>query len=670
MSRTMWMGGKERAVLGRMRDRAAGGERRAGRYPLGLVVGLVASVWAGGLMAPALAEEEKAARSLRAVLDSIERPTITGVMDAPEVLTVGRAEIRPRAGSRLSVLSIDDGRQVGYLLEGAAQLTYRVEDRFSVAPARLNLKEAKGLDVKEADGLLVTSTGLTGAAVWGWDLDLGDGPVEPVTGRELPKWLVRILDAKYSNNPGRDLLASDWHGDPGFRWALFRAEGEDLVLDVDPRPLSRTEALARLYELPGMSRNEAWERRYLLPLTSQPIDRPWWEAEDIEFLATETELDVVNAEGMHVKVETRTRIQSRRDGLRLLPMQLLSGVFDDNDWRPYRVLGLTVDGQPAAYVHRGRELLIALPEPMQSGDSIWLEVESAGEILRRPSGDNYWRLGFSSWYPRPGAGGAAWAEYRVSAQVPAPYRVFAGGELLESEDGVRDESGNEVSRVSTHLEGPMQHMVVIAGKYRTFTKELGGNRIHVSSYASVKEKEADRVGQLVLSMMDCLGVWLGVPYPFQDLQVVEVNQWGWAQAPPGVIFVTQEAFLTRASAQLGDNTRSLAAIFSRGINERVAHEVAHAWFPHVAKVVRGEENWLSESLADYASAVCLEQRMANKRKAKQLFERQLGDWKNYSKEAGDATSVYLANHLAGFDDAPRIRYQLLYGRGPLVLHAI
>ena len=197
-----------------------------------------------------------------------------------------------------------------------------------------------------------------------------------------------------------------------------------------------------------------------------------------------------------------------------------------------------------------------------------------------------------------------------------------------------------------------------------------GDRVHVSSYASVKKEAARSVAQVVLSVKDCLETWLGVPYPFQDLQVIEVQQWGWGQAPPGLIFITQEAFLTRASSRIDSATELGAATTARGINERVAHEVAHGWFPHVAKVVRPEENWLSESLADYTSAVCLAQRMANKREGKQRFERQLRKWKILSKEAGDAASVYLAHHLSGDADDWRIRRALLYGRGPLVLHAI
>ncbi len=454
------------------------------------------------------------------------------------------------------------------------------------------------------------------------------------------------------------------NGDSGFRWALFHAAGEELVLDVDPRPAARVEALFRLDKIRSPHAGPYIGRRFLTELAAQPIGRPWWESTSMEFAAISTEIEVKNDRGDHAQVTTRTRIRALRDGLQLLPMRHLDGVLSDNVWHEYRIVDLLVDGEPAPFVHREESLLIALPGGLQTGDTLLLEVQAEGDILQRPAGDNYWRLGGAAWYPKPGGGGQEWAEIRVSVDVPDPFVPFTGGEIL----GSSSEGGR--NRVETRLNAPMESAMVVAGKYRTVMEELDDARVHISTYASAKAEATRRVGQVVLSIMDCLESWLGVPYPFQDLQVVEVNSWGWGQAPPGLIFVTQEAFLTRASSKIDDESAVLSSATARGINARVAHEVAHAWFPHVSKVVRAEENWLSESLADYASAFCLEQKMASKKKGKQLFDRQLREWKAWSKEAGDASSVYLANHLGAGADAGTIWRQLLYGRGPLALHAI
>ncbi len=635
----------------------------AGCWPLFRAAILVAVLFAGGLEAVSSAEPVSAP-GLVGDFNEVENPTITGEVDPPATLSIGRAEIRPEPGSRLFLLSVH-GRDAGYLLEGHAELVYRVEEPFSVPAARHNLKRADGITVRMVEGTLIASTRLAGAAVWGRDIDLGDRPARPAAGRQLPQWLRSILDKKFLANPARDFLCADRNGEPSYRWAIFHGAGEELVLDVDPRPSAQSEHLFRLLKPRSASLGPLSGRRFPETLAAQPIGRSWWDAEAIEFASVDTEIQVKNDKGDHVQVTTRTRLRSLRDGLLLLPMRHLDGAFGSGGrWQELRTIRLVVDGQPAPYVHRDGQLLVALPRRSQRGDSFLLEVVAEGDILERPSGDSYWRLGGEAWYPKPGVGGLEWAEIRITAEVRSPFLPFAGGEILESG------SSGGVNRVRTRLKAPMRTAMVIAGKYRTVTEEQDGTRIHISSYASVKKVAARRVAQVVLSVKGCLETWLGVPYPFQDLQVIEIKQWGWGQAPPGLIFITQEAFLTQAVAQTTLLTESGAASFSRGINERVAHEVAHAWFPHVSKVVRSEESWLSESLAEYASAVCLELSMANQR-GKRLFERQLREWKNRSKDAGGSTSVYLANLLASTGaDGRRIRRDLLYGRGPLVLHAI
>jgi aminopeptidase N len=90
----------------------------------------------------------------------------------------------------------------------------------------------------------------------------------------------------------------------------------------------------------------------------------------------------------------------------------------------------------------------------------------------------------------------------------------------------------------------------------------------------------------------------------------------------------------------------------------------------VAKVVRTEENWLSESFADYASAVCLERTLGDRGTARFVWDRQVREWKSRSDDIGDGASLFLWAYLAGGDDDARATRDLLYAKGPLVLHAL
>ena len=73
--------------------------------------------------------------------------------------------------------------------------------------------------------------------------------------------------------------------------------------------------------------------------------------------------------------------------------------------------------------------------------------------------------------------------------------------------------------------------------------------------------------------------------------------WVFGQAPPNIIYITQEAFVARRDV--------LTQIYSEGVNARLAHEVAHGWWGHVAKLSSLENQWLSESTADYYGALAM-----------------------------------------------------------------
>lgn len=639
------------------------------RAPSAAPLLLAAALLLAHAAAAASAEVSAGAGELKPAADAIDRPAVGGVVPWTAPLEVGRARIAPGAGATARVL-VADGKPVGLLLDGPATVVYRIEDRFSIPVAAHDLRRAGGVTVTPGAGVLTVTLPVTGAAVWGWDLREAAAAPAAAPGGALPAWLARILDLRLDDNPARDLLVAAANGEGGYRWAVFHGSADDFVLDVDPRPAARAEALARWVPVtrdagPYAGRLSAEE------MAEQPIGRAWWEPPAVEFLSTDTEIAARNEQGDHLAVTCRTRVESLRDGLRMLTFALTDEILDPHlKLRTYRIDRLTVDGQPARYLHRLDGLLVELPRALAKGESILLEVAVQGDVLVRPEGSNYWRLGNFAWYPRPIYAGKEWSEFRVTADVAAPFVPFGPGEVLERT------ATPASNHVATRLKGPMEHAFLLAGKYTTQTVTGKDAKVQVSSYAMPKKAEAERLGNIVLAVRTCLESWTGVPYPFPDLEVIEVSDWGWGQAPPGFVFITQEAFMTPARARLGadDEDRphfSEAEAYTRGVNERVAHEVAHGWFPHVAKVVeRGEENWLSESLAEYTSAYCLQQIMGDNRQGKFHFERQLATWKNWSKAVTDGGSIYLATHLSGTEaDADSWQY-LLYGRGPLVLHAI
>ena len=165
-----------------------------------------------------------------------------------------------------------------------------------------------------------------------------------------------------------------------------------------------------------------------------------------------------------------------------------------------------------------------------------------------------------------------------------------------------------------------------------------------------------------------------MPYPFRELDILEINDWGFGVAPAGVIYITKEAFnsATTARATAGDEDEAfLNAATSRGINERFAHEVAHGFFPHVVQLASDQDGWLSESIADYVSATCIQRTSPNAKEGLRRFDLALREWKNGARTLKPGASIFLADELAFEDEADGFdRRNLLYAKGPLVLHAI
>ncbi len=108
-----------------------------------------------------------------------------------------------------------------------------------------------------------------------------------------------------------------------------------------------------------------------------------------------------------------------------------------------------------------------------------------------------------------------------------------------------------------------------------------------------------------------------------------------------------------------------------GVNELLAHEVAHAYWAHLVKYDSPADQWLSESFADYTAGLCLAMASEDERQAKRQIEKSVNDWRGTASQIRAGVAIATANDLAGKDDLDAFdRYAALYARGPLVLHAI
>ena len=111
---------------------------------------------------------------------------------------------------------------------------------------------------------------------------------------------------------------------------------------------------------------------------------------------------------------------------------------------------------------------------------------------------------------------------------------------------------------------------------------------------------------------------------------------------------------------------------NRGVNAMLAHEVAHQWFGHETWPRDGWlDNWLTESFAEYFAGLAMGWAESNV-KAKvgmRGFKEMHAEWWRFAREVEGLGTIRGANRLSG-DLGWNYRVDLLYNRGPLVLHQL
>jgi hypothetical protein len=299
--------------------------------------------------------------------------------------------------------------------------------------------------------------------------------------------------------------------------------------------------------------------------------------------------------------------------------------------------------------HRNHQILVALPTPAPPGRPLQLAFEIEGDFLHRPDGDNYWVLGTEPWFPQPGLSGSYYT-VRATVRVKKPFVPFAPGVTLS-----RREDGDD-NVLEVKIDKPVERVIVAAGKYHPAEETRNGVTVRVAAYALSNQRAVKQLTDLAFAIIDYYQRFLG-PFPFPEFNIIEINSYGFGQAPPGTMFITQEAF--------NPYTFEENQLFSQGVNERFAHEIAHQYWGHVVKMPGPEEQWLSESFSEYCAALFL-----RGFKDKATYQSMVNHWRAKARTAHEAAPIPLA-HRVSLPQDPRgnwvIRTGLIYDKGAYLL---
>ena len=397
-------------------------------------------------------------------------------------------------------------------------------------------------------------------------------------------------------------------------------------------------------------------------VATHPLGRSTREAPRADFVVTELSVDVretTDARGILVVEETivparpAAALAFELRGLSLSP-RLLSR-------RETAVEEVSLgDGTPLPFLYAGGVLAVFPPKPLAAGVPARLRFRYDAPFFERDS-DNYWELPLAgAWYPQPSAL-MVQARHGMRSVVRAkkPLLPIAPGRTIRRfEDG--DWNGVEAA-----IDTAVPFHSIVAGRYTLFEETKGGVTARVATYGLAKPMSAAKVLSLFHALREFYEPYFG-PFPWAEYTIVEVNSYGFGQAPPGLMRITREAF--ESNKFTGDLE---AQVFSEGVNQRFAHEIAHAWWGGVVWNAQDADRWLVEAFAQMASARALEML-----KSEGDYDRLHRRWRADAKEAASRAPIPLASELVaraapGAGDSVYPDAVLLtYGKGPTLLVAL
>lgn len=597
-------------------------------------------------------------------------PGLVEVIDRFEKLQVGN-ESAPVANMRLTsghlecVLSsgraglVKAGQEVvGLFFEGSGTMEYVSVDPIEAPVVTYVSKKSSGLSPEKTDKGVRLKDRFT-KLLW---LVAG----EPVP--ELPGLAPLPLSASFQvhrekfgksrGSPASYAFALQKFNAPAAPLVWVEMEGgtEDLIYVRDgmENPYERLSALHGSYSGESKLKDMLWP----VTLSHQPLGRDRRDPLRPRFVLTDVDLQVTASDGKDVKLSVVETLVPQKDSRSVFSFDLDSTVYtyfgEHLSTRTERVQKVTDEqGRSLGFHHWNGELLVQLTEPAPPDRPVKVRFEIDGDFLVHPGGSSYWELGAWSWFPQPRLC-EQYYTFHSLVRVKKPFVPFAPGKTIR-----RAVEGDE-NVLETRVDTPTQFAVILAGDYSFKEEVRDGVNIRVATYALKNDRAVKQLTDLAATIIGFYKEFLG-PFPYPEFNIIEIDSYGFGQAPPGVMFITKEAFNPLGGAEENQ-------LYSGGVNERFAHEIAHQYWAHAVKMPSHEEEWLSESFAEYSAALFLKAA-----KGEATYKMLVGHWKGGSRFAIDKAPIPLANRVYVANDAVSqyaIRTGLLYQKGPLLLAAL
>lgn len=597
-----------------------------------------------------------APESIASILERFGHLTVGDAkLVGPLTLAAGHLECRLPSGRAAPVLAGDE--VVGIFFDGTGSLEYVSADPLEAPVVLFNTRKASGLKAEKTEkGIRIRDTFTR--VLWlaqGQPLPPLEGPAAPSVAASFSKQrekFGRIWGPSLAHDFALQKL--DAPAVPLVR-AEFEGGTEDIVYDLEVEDPTETLAVLKKTEYDDP---ELHKYVYRANLSVQHLARSPKDPPKPRVVLADVDVDLrasVRNDATMTVVETLIPIGRPMAALRLDLARTIYTFRGNNLTTRTEHLRKVTDeaGRSLAFGHARDEVVIQLAEVAAPDRAFKLKFEIDGDFLVSPAGDSYWELGISDWFPQPSLAGQFYT-FHATVRVKKPFVPFAPGKTLR-----RTVEGDD-NLLETQVDKPICFAVILAGDYTIQEEVKNGITIRVATYALDNPRAVKQLTNLAGTVIEYYQEFLG-PFPLPEFNIIEINDVGWGQAPPGTMFITKEAFNPIMTAEMREGG-------SRGVNEMFAHEIAHQYWGVAVKMPSREEQWLTESFAEYCSALFMK---AYKNEA--AYKAKVKHWRGRATFGSDEIPIPLANDaFVSKDPATRyfIRSGLLYNKGPSLLYAL
>ena len=338
--------------------------------------------------------------------------------------------------------------------------------------------------------------------------------------------------------------------------------------------------------------------------------------------------------------------------------------------------------------------IAVLPEVAQEGSTLEVSVSFETKAIRQYT-HSYSQLARFGWLPFVRFGDFV-EDFEMTIRTPAKYRVLGvGHQIDERREGnvlvthwkadspvvfpsvifgkyVSDKSGFAATKidgteipVEVHVDEvsmmQLTSRINSARDARAFTEEVrtGARGIRASQLRTIADQAANSIN-LYRELS-------GLDYPYGSLNLVNDPQLAlYGQAPSALIYLGSLVF--RGEGELSAE----GGIFGGGgsrtakfLKSVVAHEVGHQWWGSRVSNSNQRNYWFVETLAEYFSALYLENVFGRKE-----YDEQVEEWRLNVLNNSLKTSVQAADSLWSGESGGRSRQSLIYNKGPYAFHVL